>query len=142
MPTVCMGFSVRPGPLARPVEGSSSVTSTMPVSSVNRVATSCPGTAGASTSAMTIVPRMAATAFGVLISTDSPGFMRLLSTASAILPPVIPMVEVRAVSVILSCERSRTVTTALPPSRMRASDSSPIVIRSWTYTSSLNLSGA
>ena len=36
-----------------------------------------------STSAMMTVPRMPATAFGVLISTDSPGFMRALFTESA-----------------------------------------------------------
>ena len=67
--------------------------------------------------------------------------MRSLATATAILPLPTSMVAVVGVSLIVRTERSRTVTTALPPSRMRTMESSPVVIRSWTNTSSLNLSG-
>ena len=71
---------------------------------------------------MSTVPRTPATAFGVLISMLSPGFMRSLATASAILPADMLIVDVVWVSVIVRLECSRTVTTALPPSRMRTRD--------------------
>ena len=74
------------------------------------------------TSVMSTVPRTPATAFGVFTSIRSPGFIFSLATASAIRPEVMSMVEVPPLSVIVSEECSRTVTTAAPPSRMRASD--------------------
>ena len=138
-PSVCSGCIVTRAPVARPVTASSPDTSTMPVSNVNcvlaRLADSC------ATSAMRIVPRMPATAFGVLTSTESPARIRSLATATATLPLPTSMVAVVGVSLIVRTERSRTVTTALPPSRMRTMESSPVVMRSWTNTSSLNLSG-
>src|SRR2546428_6250291 len=51
------------------------------------------------------------------------------------------MVALPGTSVIVSVERSRTVTTALPPSSMRAIALSPVVTLSLTKTSSLNFSG-
>ena len=126
MPTVCSGFSVKREVPGRPVVGSSSETSTMPVSSVKRVVTVPGGSAAAAvactTSVMSTVPRTPATAFGVLTLICSPGFMRSLATASAIFPEATSRVAVSPVSVIVRLECSRTVTTALPPSRMRASD--------------------
>ena len=93
------------------------------------------------TSVMTTVPRIPATAFGVRISICSPGFIRSFTTARAILPPVTSRVAVCADSLMVNAERSRTVTTALPPSRMRASALSPVTMRSATNTSSRCLSG-
>src|SRR5258708_29627900 len=74
------------------------------------------------TSATTTVPRMPATAFAARISMDSPERILSLATASAILPAWRSMVALPGTSVIVSLERSRTVTTALPPSSMRAID--------------------
>ena len=120
-------------------------TSTSPVMTVNRVVNAAgPGPACAvvwSTSTITMVPRMLATAFGVRISIVSPGFMRSLATAIAARPTPMLTVETPGTSVIVSDERSRTVTIALPPSRMRATESSPVLRRSCTKTSSLNFSG-
>src|SRR3989442_945514 len=93
------------------------------------------------TSATTTVPRTPATAFCVRISIDSPGFILSLAMASAILPASRSIVDLPGTSVIVSDERSRTVTTALPPSSIRAIALSPVVTLSFTNTSSLNLSG-
>ena len=41
---------------------------------------------------------------------------------------------------MVTTERSRTVITALPPSRMRASDCSPVTMRSCSMTGSRNFS--
>ena len=92
------------------------------------------------TSAMKTVPRTAATAFGVLTSICSPGCILSLATATAILPESRSTVERPGTSVIVRAERSRTVTTALPPSRSRARERSPVTTRSLTKTSSLNFS--
>ncbi len=43
-------------------------------------------------------------------------------------------------SLIVTADRSRTVTIDLPPSSTRASECSPVVIVSWKKTSSLNFS--
>ena len=77
----CKGFSVTGVPAGRPVAGSTSATSTTPVSSVKRDVT--PPAVPAVTSATTTVPRTAVIAFGVLISMRSPRFMRSLLTDSA-----------------------------------------------------------
>src|SRR5262245_47336804 len=92
------------------------------------------------TSAMKTVPRTAATAFGVLTSICSPGRILSLATATATLPESRSTVERPGTSVIVSAERSRTVTTALPPRRSRARERSPVTTRSLTKTSSLNFS--
>src|SRR5262249_18523807 len=92
------------------------------------------------TSVMTTVPRMPATAFGVRISICSPAFIRSFTTARAILPPDTSMVAVCGDSLMVNAERSRTVTTALPPSKMRTSAFSPVTMRSATNTSSRGLS--
>ena len=63
-------------------------------------------------SAMTMVPRIAATAFWVRISTISPERIRCLATPMAILPAPRSTVERPACSVISSSESSRTVTRA------------------------------
>ena len=80
-------------------------------------------------------------ALGVRISTVSPGFIRSLTTAIAARPSPTFTVETPGDSEIVSDERSRTVTMALPPSRMRATESSPVTTRSCTNTSSLNFRG-
>ena len=123
------------------------MTRTTPCSTVNVVVKAAPriGPACAvvwSTSVITTVPRMPATAFGVLMSMDSPGFMRSLTTARATRPIETLSVEAPGASVRVRTERSRTVTIALPPSRMRATEASPVVMRSCTNTASLNLSGS
>jgi hypothetical protein len=51
------------------------------------------------------------------------------------------IVDLRGISVIVSDDRSRTVTTALPPRSIRAIARSPVTTRSFTNTSSLNFSG-
>ena len=135
----CRGKSVTGGPVGRLVAGSSGVTSTLPLRSVTREATLAPLP---DTSVTTTVPRTAVIALGVFTSIRSPGFMRSFATASAILPLEISMVATFGVSVIVNSERSRTVTTALPPSSMRARDCSPVAMRSRRYTSSLSLRGA
>ena len=123
------------GPTGLPLAGSSLVTSTRPrtIVIVER-----PG----ETSAMTKVPRTATTAFGVLISMVSPGFIRALLTATAVRPAVREIVDVPGTSVIVRTDISRAVTVALPPSRTRTADFSAVVMRSRSKTSSLNLSGA
>src|SRR6267143_1090190 len=138
-PPVTMTRSSAPtltaGPTGLPVDGSSLVTSTRPrrIVIVER-----PG----ETSAMTKVPRTAATRFGVLISRVSPGFIRALLTATAVRPVVRKTVDVPGTSVIVRTDNSRAVTVALPPSRTRTADFSAVVMRSRRKTSSLNLSGA
>src|SRR3989449_5365981 len=94
------------------------------------------------TSATTIVPRMPLTAFGVLISTTSPGRIRDLSTATEMRPETRSIVDTPGTSVIVITERSRAVTIALPPSSIRANPLSPVVTRSFSRTSSLNFRGA
>src|SRR2546428_23694 len=94
------------------------------------------------TSATTIVPRMPLTAFGVLISTTSPGRIRDLSTATEMRPETRSIVDTPGTSVIVITERSRAVTIALPPSSIRANPLSPVVTRSFRRTSSLNFRGA
>src|SRR2546427_432411 len=94
------------------------------------------------TSATTIVPRMPLTAFGVLISTTSPGRIRDLSTATEMRPETRSIVDTPGTSVIVITERSRAVTIALPPSSTRANPLSPVVTRSFRRTSSLNFRGA
>src|SRR5437870_4683868 len=103
------------GPTGLPLAGSSLVTSTRPrtIVIVER-----PG----ETSAMTKVPRTATTAFGVLISMVSPGFIRALLTATAVRPAVREIVDVPGTSVIVRTDISRAVTVALPPSRTRTAD--------------------
>src|SRR2546422_2705080 len=93
------------------------------------------------TSVMKTVPRTPATAFDVRTSMLSPGRILSRATASAILPASRSIVDLPGTSVIVSDERSRTVTTALPPSSIRAIALSPVVTLSFTKTSSLNLSG-
>ena len=63
-------------------------------------------------SATTTVPRMAATAFWVRISTISPGRIRCLATPMAILPAPRSTVERPDCSVITSSDSSRTVISA------------------------------
>src|SRR5438132_891805 len=63
-----------------------------------------------------------ATAFAARSSMDSPGRILSLATTSAILPAWRSMVALPGTSVIVRVERSCTVTTALPPSSMRAID--------------------
>src|SRR5262245_48754195 len=84
---------------------------------------------------------MPLTAFGVLISTSSPGRMRDLSTATEIRPLTTSIVDKPGTSVSVTTERSRTVTMALPPSSIRANAWSPVATRSLRNTSSLNFSG-
>ena len=74
------------------------------------------------TSAMTTVPRTAVTAFGVLISTISPGFIFAFETATAIRPVESSTVETPGASVMVTTERSRAVMVALPPSKTRTID--------------------
>ncbi len=93
------------------------------------------------TSATTIVPRMPLTAFGVLISTTSPGRIRDLTTATEMRPETRSIVDTPGTSVIVITERSRAVTIALPPSSIRANPLSPVVTRSFRRTSSLNFRG-
>ncbi len=90
---------------------------------------------------MTTVPRTPATALGVRIMISSPGRIFSRATASANLPESSSIVDRPGTSVIVRIERSRTVTTALPPSSIRASDLSPVVTVSCRNTSSLNFSG-
>src|SRR6266704_330154 len=94
------------------------------------------------TSATTIVPRMPLTAFGVWISTTSPGRIRDLTTATEMRPETRSIVDTPGTSVIVITERSRAVTIALPPSSIRANPLSPVVTRSFRRTSSLNFRGA
>src|SRR5256886_12253227 len=89
---------------------------------------------------MTTVPRIAVTAFGVLISITSPGFINPLATATAMRPAPRLIVATPGTSVIVRTDRSRAVTVALPPSSTRTSERSPVVIRSRRKRSSLNLS--
>src|SRR2546422_8093588 len=93
------------------------------------------------TSATTIVPRMPLTAFGVLISTTSPGRIRDLTTATEMRPETRSIVDTPGTSVIVITERSHAVTIALPPSSIRANPLSPVVTRSFRRTSSLNFRG-
>ena len=72
------------------------------------------------TSATTIVPRMPLTAFGVLISTTSPGRIRDFSTATEMRPLARSIVDTPGASVIVTMECSRAVTIALPPRSIRA----------------------
>ena len=90
---------------------------------------------------MTTVPRTPATAFGILMLMTSPGCIRSRATLRAIFPDSTSMVERPGTSVIVTAERSRMLTTALPPSRRRANDCSPVTTRSWRKTSSLNFRG-
>ena len=90
------------------------------------------------TSTTNTVPRTAATALGVLTSMVSPGFIFSRATATAILPESRSIVERPGISVMVNAERSRTVTTALPPSRSRTIERSAVTIRSLRKTSSLN----
>ena len=113
-------------PVSRPAP-SSLVTSTKPLRIV--IVDRWPSITG-STSAITTVPRTATTAFGVLISTISPDFIFSLATAIAARPAARRTVAVPGISVIVSTERSRAVTVALPPSRTRTAEFSPVVIRS------------
>jgi len=123
----CSGFSGKGVPVGWPVAGSSSDTSTTPFNSVMREFTLDPAP---DTSVTTTVPRTAVTAFGVFNRICSPGFIRSRATLSATFPVAMSMIAVSGVSVMVKSERSRTVTTALPPSSMRARDWSPVVMRS------------
>src|SRR5262249_33580561 len=58
--------------------------------------------------------------------------------ATAARPLVTSTVATPGTSVMVTVENSRTVTTARPPSRIRANDSLPVVIRSRTSTGSRN----
>ena len=78
--------------------------------------------AAETTSATMTVPRTPTTALGVRTSTDSPGASFSRATASPIFPDSRLMYERPGLSVIVTTERSRTVTIDLPPSRTRASD--------------------
>src|SRR5262245_24036854 len=91
--------------------------------------------------ATTTVPRTPATAFGILMLMTSPGTMRSRATLRAILPDSMSTVERPGTSVMVTTERSRILMTALPPSRSRANDWSPVTTRSWRNTSSRNLRG-
>ena len=126
------------GPIPCPDAPSSRVTSISPRSTVIADVAFGPG----STSATTTVPRMAAIAFTVRISTVSAGLILSFATATEIRPLARFTVEVPGISVMFRTECSRTVTTALPPSRRRVTDCSPVATRSWRNTGSLNRSGA
>jgi hypothetical protein len=104
------------------------------------VAPAPPSASGAPTSATSTVPRTPATAFGVRTSIVSPAVIFWRAAASPILPVSSSITERPGTSVIVSTDRSRIVTSALPPSRKRAIDCSPVVMRSRRNTSSLNLS--
>ena len=122
------------GPTGLPVAGFSLVTSTRPrrIVIVERPD---------DTSAMTKVPRTAATTLGVLISRLSPGFIRALLTATAVRPTERETVDVPGTSLIVRTDNSRAVTVALPPSRTRTADFSAVAMRSRRKTLSLKLSG-
>src|SRR5213082_3367999 len=67
-----------------------------------------PGVAWAvarTTSMMKTVPRTAAMAFGVLTSSSSPGFMRSLATATAILPESRLIVDLGKIAVAVAKDR-------------------------------------
>jgi hypothetical protein len=89
-----------------------------------------------------MLPRTAATAFGVRISMDSPGRMRCLATASTTLPLGSVTTARPGSSLIVTSESSRTVRMALPPSSTRISEFSWVLMRSRPNTSSLNLSAS
>src|SRR5262245_5669533 len=84
---------------------------------------------------------MAVMAFGVLISTTSPGFIRAFETATEMRPSPSCTVATPGTSVMVSTDRSRAVTVALPPSSTRTNDRSPVVMRSRRNTASLNCRG-
>ena len=93
-------------------------------------------------STTTKLPRIPTIAFGVRTSTTSPGRTRLLARLRASFPSWTPTMCRLGSSVTVSTERSRTVTRALPPNRMRTIDRSPVPIRSRTKISSLNFNDA
>ena len=93
-------------------------------------------------STTTKLPRIPTIAFGVWISTTSPGRTRVFARLRASLPSGRLTMCRLGSSVTVSSERSRTVTSALPPNRIRTIERSPVPIRSRTNTSSLNLSAA
>src|SRR3989475_263052 len=68
----------------------------------------------------------------------SPGRILSRSTATATFPESRSIVDRPGSSVMVSVERSRTVTSALPPSRSRTTERSSVTIRSFRKTSSLN----
>ena len=67
--------------------------------------------------------------------------MRSRATATATRPLPTATVATPGTSVIVTAENSRMVTTALPPSRMRAKDSLPVAMRSRTKMASRNFRG-
>ena len=87
-------------------------------------------------STATTVPRTAAIAFGVRMSTLSPGFIFSRATARLSVPDVRAMVDLPGTSVMVTRECSRSVSRAVPPRRTRASAWSPVTILSWRNTSS------
>ncbi len=89
-----------------------------------------------------MLPRTAATAFGVRISMDSPGRMRCLATARTTLPSGSVTTARPGSSLIVTWESSRTVRMALPPSSTRTREFSCVLMRSRPNTSSLNLSAS
>ena len=93
------------------------------------------------TSATTTVPRIPTTQFGVLISTDSPGRILSFATAIASRPSPSSTVAVDGTSLTVRVDHSRTVTSALPPSRSWANDRSRVAIRSRRNTASRRASG-
>ncbi len=116
------------------------VTSMEPDRTCSRVTgTELPG--GVSISATTTVPRMAATAFWVRISTVSPGRIRWRATPMATLPKNSWTVEIPDWSTSSSSESSRTVRRAFFPSSSRANDWAAVLMRSRRKTSSLKRSG-
>ena len=89
-----------------------------------------------------MLPRTAATAFGVRISMDSPGRIRCLLTARTTLPSGSVTTARPGSSLIVTWESSRTVRMALPPRRTRTMELSCVLMRSRPNTSSLNLSAS
>ena len=130
-------------PSGRPLWGSSCVTPTVPrrtVIVVRKEPAVVRLAAVFATSATTTVPRIPITQFGVLISTVSPGRILSFATAIASRPSPSSTVAVDGTSLTVRADHSRTVTSALPPSRSWAKDRSRVAIRSRRNTASLRAS--
>ncbi len=138
------GPTVTGAPSGRPVCGSSCVTPTVPRRTVMVVVNKpamVPLAAVFATSATTTVPRIPTTQFGVLISTESPGRILSFATAIASRPSPSSTVAVDGTSLTVRVDHSRTVTSALPPSKSWANDRSRVAIRSRRNTASRRASG-
>ena len=89
-----------------------------------------------------VVPRTAATAFGVRTSTVSPGRRRGRATLNAMPPAFRSIPAWVASSVMRRTDSSRTVSSALRSSNMRTKERSAVRIVSAPKMPSLNRSGA